>query len=590
MANYGITNDIKFDHLDILKAANICGVKIGAPNHNATSSKIYNDTTYNSVDILNTLSLCGAFINNEVTNEEYDAYRQQAMRIENANEARTTVNQNTLWPSNDDESTIPKYIGNFTKGMSHDSTGRINDNGYVLLRDGMSNRDVDKISSIPLAGSRKFVQPLAGFNLNSVGTPPSSIPLPAAPSISSAQAAGELVECYCQALCRDVPFVDYGSDPKVNNCVIYLSSLSDYKGIKPITSSNIFRGIGIGVDVGPYISQLFYMDTLDWPYTLSAKVDFPTRSAINDRMITKTNYLSVQNGNIPENGPTLLGSETYLSTGRDMSYLIWKDSPGKCFERAAIHAIDAGCPFSSSNPYINNPIQANQEQFITWNLCDIRSCMFMVIQNALSAAWYGKWMINRRLRPEAMANEVVQYKSTNTNIAKLHSDLLNSGVLNDIFALNGTYYLPQAFPEGSPMHPSYPQGHSTLSGACITILKAFLDDTWVFPNPVVPNSAGTLLEPITDTLTLSGELNKLASNIALGRDFAGVHYRSDAHEGILLGEMIAIEVLQNWINRYPETNLVNGNVEDVSFNFTSYMGTPVTITQQFAFGTNIQNI
>jgi hypothetical protein len=35
-------------------------------------------------------------------------------------------------------------------------------------------------------------------------------------------------------------------------------------------------------------------------------------------------------------------------------------------------------------------------------------------------------------------------------------------------------------------------------------------------------------------LTVGNELNKLASNIALGRDAAGVHYRSDGVQGIRL--------------------------------------------------------
>jgi hypothetical protein len=36
--------------------------------------------------------------------------------------------------------------------------------------------------------------------------------------------------------------------------------------------------------------------------------------------------------------------------------------------------------------------------------------------------------------------------------------------------------------------------------------------------------------------TLTGELNKRASNIALARNRAGVHWRSDANEAMLPGE------------------------------------------------------
>ena len=44
----------------------------------------------------------------------------------------------------------------------------------------------------------------------------------------------------------------------------------------------------------------------------------------------------------------------------------------------------------------------------------------------------------------------------------------------------------------------------------------------------------------------NNELNKLAANIALGRDTAGVHWRSDGVEGIKPGEKVAITMLANY--------------------------------------------
>jgi hypothetical protein len=46
-------------------------------------------------------------------------------------------------------------------------------------------------------------------------------------------------------------------------------------------------------------------------------------------------------------------------------------------------------------------------------------------------------------------------------------------------------------------------------------------------------------------LTVGGELDKLASNIAIGRDHAGVHWRSDYTESLKLGESIAITFLED---------------------------------------------
>jgi hypothetical protein len=46
-------------------------------------------------------------------------------------------------------------------------------------------------------------------------------------------------------------------------------------------------------------------------------------------------------------------------------------------------------------------------------------------------------------------------------------------------------------------------------------------------------------------MTVGSELNKLASNVARGRNIAGVHWHSDAVESLLLGEQVAIAVLQD---------------------------------------------
>jgi hypothetical protein len=48
-----------------------------------------------------------------------------------------------------------------------------------------------------------------------------------------------------------------------------------------------------------------------------------------------------------------------------------------------------------------------------------------------------------------------------------------------------------------------------------------------------------------DQMTVGGELNKLASNIAIGRNIAGVHWRSDGTESLFLGEQVAIAMLRD---------------------------------------------
>lgn len=161
------------------------------------------------------------------------------------------------------------------------------------------------------------------------------------------------------------------------------------------------------------------------------------------------------------------------------------------------------------------------------------------------------------------------------------------------------YLLPMAFPEGSPMHPAYGAGHATVAGACTTILKAyfelyklpeggekeisertadFTDDKWWktpvtmadLPKPrekknkqakikdvyVAPRSGDHYCLETSDddpcTLTVKGEINKLAANIAIGRNMAGVHYYTDYYDSLRLGERVAVGILQEQMVTIPE--------------------------------------
>ncbi len=127
-----------------------------------------------------------------------------------------------------------------------------------------------------------------------------------------------------------------------------------------------------------------------------------------------------------------------------------------------------------------------------------------------------------------------------------------------------------AYPEGSPTHPAYPAGHAAIAGACTTVLKWFFGETYVVRNPVESSADGTSLTPYAGPeLTVGGELNKLASNIALGRDTAGVHWRSDGIEGLKLGEAVALSILTDTKGCFNE--------RFEGFTLTKFDGATVTI-------------
>jgi hypothetical protein len=191
--------------------------------------------------------------------------------------------------------------------------------------------------------------------------------------------------------------------------------------------------------------------------------------------------------------------------------------------------------------------------------------------------WYQKWLVHRRLRPEEYGGWAeVQRRGLDT--FPFHPDFLNDPVLGRVFSKYGTYLLPLAFPEGSPMHSSYGSGHATKAGACVTMLKALFDENQPIKNPVMvdPNDpSGQTLAPFIDpsgaVLTVGGELNKLASNISQARNIAGVHWRTDANNSNLLGQETTISILKDQDEEYFETPPFQG------FTFHRFNGNLVNV-------------
>jgi len=137
------------------------------------------------------------------------------------------------------------------------------------------------------------------------------------------------------------------------------------------------------------------------------------------------------------------------------------------------------------------------------------------------------------------------------------------------------------------MHPAYGAGHATVAGACVTVLKAFFNHNMylnisqdgsrfsISDTPgqyaFVPDGLGLSLSTVaTEPMTVAGELNKLAANISIGRNWAGVHYYSDYTESILLGESIAIGMLQ-------EQALTYNPLEGFRLTLPKFDGTEVVI-------------
>jgi membrane-associated phospholipid phosphatase len=475
--------------------------------------------------------------------------------------------------TNGDEARYTNSIGDYSKGLPHNSLGEVDATAYAALVKAATTGDPDDFDAIPLGGTVPLVDPQAGLAFDIEGTDSHQLEIPAAPALASAERAGEAVEVYWQALLRDLPFSQYGSLAAAA-AIKDLNALSDFRGPRAggkVTAGTLFRGFTSGDLIGPYISQFFF-PTLQ--YGAAEVVQqyltyLPLGGGGADYLIDFASWLKVQNGQGPFGSNALDSQRRYLRCGRDLAAYVHIDVLFEAYFNACIFLIDAGAPLNPGNPYRSSP---NQTGFGTFGAPHIKTLVAEVATRALKAVWYQKWMVHRALRPEEYGG-LVHLTKMGVKSYPVHADMLNSKAMQQVFSRNGTYLLPMAFPEGCPQHPSYGAGHATVAGACSTIVKAFFDETWVIPDPQMASDDGLSLLPYTGSdagqITLGGEMNKIAANVAIGRNHAGVHWRSDYAESLLLGEAVAISVLRDSRKMYNEN--FSG------FTFTMFDGTPITV-------------
>ncbi len=310
----------------------------------------------------------------------------------------------------------------------------------------------------------------------------------------------------------------------------------------------------------------------------------------------------------------------FIHTPRDLATFVHFDALYQAYLNACLILLSNGTAFDPAfdrlsgssefkglvNPVGPQSVATNTGGFALYGGPHILTLVTEVATRALKAVRFQKFNNHIRLRPEALAGRLEKSKQ----IEKCHPELCGafSKTLNDLNPTakeirkhnkscsqpgknTDTILLPMAFAEGSPMHPAYGAGHATVAGACVTILKAFFDTSAMLVEigdrigfytreqidtiqqdmqkksgkPVKvrflqfqTNKDGMKLvdSEIKCPLTLEGELNKLAANISIGRNMAGVHYFSDYYDSARMGEEIAIGILEEQALCYPHDPFV----------------------------------
>jgi hypothetical protein len=495
------------------------------------------------------------------------------IRVRAASEEREVRTPPTV--SNGDEERYSNFIGNFSKGLPHNSLGEVDTNAYNLYLDAVRKSSAAAFENVPLGGTVKLVNPISGVCFDLEGTDSHQMSIPAAPALASEARSDDMIELYWMSLARDVNFTDYETDATAQAAAAEISALKEFVGPRlgaKVTAQSLFRGFTAGDVVGPFVSQLLLRAFNYGQYAMTGQI--VTHTPDVDFMTTPAEWLQARNGQGPFPAVQLDAQPRFIRNGRDLGAYVHTDQVFQAFYNAGIWLFGHGAPLNPGNPYLK---LTKQSGFATFGAPQFLILLAEVASRALKAVWCAKWFVHRTLRPEDYGGLVHLTKNHQASYP-VHSTVLSSHALDQSFAKFGSYLLAQEYPEGCPQHPSYAQGHGAIAGAAATILKAGVNGSTLFTSLQkgaiqVSSGDGLSLVPYAGAdasqITINGEINKLASNIGIARNFAGVHWRTDYSEGLKLGERVALSVLADQKETFQE--------DFSGFIITKFDGSTVTV-------------
>ncbi len=493
-------------------------------------------------------------------------------------------------------------FASFTKALKHNANGLVDPQSFTSLLDAIETSTQAAFNNVQLGGGeRLLVNPLNSYSFQLIGNDSNGARMAPAPTFGSRNTAIDMVERYWMALCRDVKFDEYGTSSLIADACEDLNNLGFEQEFGfNCTPETIFRGPYEGCDVGPHVSQ-FLLKDFEFGNQPIEQLSLYPREGL-DYMTDLETWNQVNNGDIDPSDSDTLDGTRHITTLRDAGQWVHIDFPHQSSLWATIILLGQEAAISAASPYANGDI-TTAVPFGSLGGPDITIQSGLAGVYGLKHAWFQKWCVHRRLRPEVYAQRLELFRRgvLGQPFNEKFKDLFGEGaeilqkttVLDRILEHNkqqniqfsrgdveGTWLLPMGFPEGSPTHPSYPGGHSVFVSAGATIAKAFFADGEI-ASPQVPRADGQALRDYTNgPLTIHGELNKLIANITLFRDGAGMHWRTDgttsgspgtsiATGGNLLGEKMAISMLRDIKRTYRE--------EVGTFEFKSITGDMIQI-------------
>tara|TARA_B110000483_G_scaffold242949_1_gene330565 strand:+ start:3268 stop:4812 length:1545 start_codon:yes stop_codon:yes gene_type:complete len=433
----------------------------------------------------------------------------------------------------------------FSKCFAHDQlTGYPYEHDVDKLTKAIDETTLENINKIQLAPDcvSSLVYPFSGHSFNLIGMDSSSFDVKTNDAIDGIKISLEMSELYVMSLMRNRAFSDI-----ILSDMPYAADFNNYKehhGLVSIWELK-FRGSRKDETEGPYISQFLYHPILTGGMHIEQKFKVDEETEINNEV-----WLQTQNGHEHESQHQF--KYQYIHSPQVLASAVHYDTPYQFYYNACLIALQ-------------NRVELHG-QWTSGGVPSVLAAVAHVSVGVLRVAWYLKWGM-LRIRPEEYAhrinlkdNDVIKYTPGLVKmIANIHENSPN--ILADIRNKNGSLLMNSSYREGAPNHPSFPSGHACIAAACVTVMKAMfvLHDTDMNPikwsSQTLHSMNGDVLVDFTgdgSNMTIIGELNKLVSNVSLGRQWAGVHYMSDSECGIEIGEKYAERYLMDIAAEYFE--------------------------------------
>ncbi|KAJ1618448.1 phosphatidic acid phosphatase type 2/haloperoxidase [Pavlovales sp. CCMP2436] len=509
----------------------------------------------------------------------------------------------------------------FSKTLKHDAA-----TGLPLVKDVTtllaavqcpSAASVAAIKLNPLS-RRKLEGIVNSADYTMLGGDPRALHPPIVWPIDSAERAFEMAEVYAMALLRDTNFIEWESSTKIATIVDFLNGFAA-KTTAPIvdgriTPRTLLRGGVPGCTIGPYVSQFMLHDF--WYGGAKFVQEFAVEPDTNNGL-TWQGWLDIQNGVTDDTSTLPAGEAIHVHSPRVLGSNVHVDPPSSWYFNAAQIAgqmgIDAtGIQSSISTSWATagyigarappSPRSTLEARAATH--CHVFGSVNHVTIGAMRVAWHTKWSMIMQIRPEVLAQrlelvrkfpELVNGKRPIPGLAAIQQNMqAASGLLQMVFNDNKKWtggeeslLLALQYPEGSPTHPSHPgtsrwarDGRWRMSNDPKGDARDARGRSRRQARPAEASALGDVLivyegEDVSE-MTVNGELNKLGTNIALSRDWAGVHFRTDGDGGLLLGEEFAIAYLVDKAREYCD----NGHGMFNGWLLEKFSGDVVRITSQ----------